>query len=530
MAINRRDFLKKTTTGIAGISILPFLPNPLLADIQKAGLLPRSAPELQGLSSASILAFVAAVEKENLGLHSLMVLRHGKVIAEGWWDPYSPNLKHTLFSLSKSFTSSAIGFAVTEGRLQIEDKVVSFFPEDKPADISPYLAAMRIQDLLTMTTGHDQDTIGPLLQQKEGGWVKKFLSLPVEHKPGTHFLYNTGATYMLSAILQKVTNQSVLQYLTPRLFQPLNITGADWESDPEGINTGGFGLRLKTEDIAKFGQLYLQKGKWNGKQLLPARWIEEATSFQVENNTSKTPAHEWNQGYGYQFWRCRHNAYRADGAMGQYCIVMPDQDAVVAMTGETHDMQAIMNQVWEHLLPGMKVSPLNQNKQAQATLNQKLNSLTLLPNKPVNPSSSVNNFSGKTFKLQDNALNAQAVSFTFIKNTCRFKLQDDKGENEIVCGLQDWVKGETRMPGNPPKFVQLKHPDDEAKVKVAAFGSWRDPNTFVMTWAFFETPHSDTITCHFQNDSVQLEFKNSIAVKAPSRAVARPVLEGHLAG
>jgi hypothetical protein len=178
----------------------------------------------------------------------------------------------------------------------------------------------------------------------------------------------------------------------------------------------------------------------------------------------------------------------------------------------------------------MKDSPLNQNKQAQATLNQKLSSLTLLPNKPVNPSSSVNNFSGKTFKLQDNALNAQAVSFTFIKNTCRFKLQDDKGENEIVCGLQDWVKGETRMPGNPPKFVQLKHPDDEAKVKVAAFGSWRDPNTFVMTWAFFETPHSDTITCHFQNDSVRLEFKNSIAVKAPSRAVARPVLEGHLAG
>ena len=526
----RRKFLLNIGTGVAGLSLFPWVPTNLLAAGNISGALPRSSPELQGMRSANILAYVEAVEKENLGVHSFMLVRHGNVIAEGWWDPYKPELKHTLFSLSKSFTSSAIGFAVSEGRIKIEDKVISFFPEDKPEMVSANLAAMRIKDLLTMTTGHEQDTIGPLIQEKEGGWVKKFLALPVERKPGSHFLYNTGATYMLSAILQKVTGQTVLDYLTPRLFQPLNITGADWENDPEGINTGGFGLRLKTEDIAKFGQLYLQKGQWNGKQLIPARWIEEATAFQVPNSISKTPAHEWNQGYGYQFWRCRHNAYRADGAMGQYCIVMPEQDAVVAMTGETHDMQAIMNKVWEHLLPAMQKPPITQDKKAKSALIKKMANLTLMPAKMAVTSPLVYTLSGKTFKLQENALKAHEVTFTFLKDTCNFKILDYKGEYNIVCGLNGWVKGSTLMPGNPPKFVQLKHPDDGLKSKVAAFGTWHDGKTFVMTWAFYETPHSDSVTCYFQNDTVRLEFKNSIAVKAPSRAGVRPVLEGKLTG
>ncbi|MDB5262040.1 MAG: beta-lactamase [Adhaeribacter sp.] len=528
MIADRRKFLKNISVGVAGISILPFLPHDLWAEGSKAGALPRSLPELQGLSSAHIQAFVEATEKQNLGLHSLMVVRHGKVIAEGWWDPYNADLPHTLFSLSKSFTSTAIGFAVAEGLLKTEDKVISFFPAEKPEKVSAHLAAMRLKDLLTMTSGHEKDTLGPLLLQKEGGWAEAFLSLLVEREPGTYFLYNTGATYMLSAILQRVTSKTVLNYLTPRLFQPLNITGADWENDPAGINTGGFGLRLKTEDIAKFGQFYLQKGKWNGKQLLPARWIDEATAFQVPNSPTQTPAHEWNQGYGYQFWRCRHNAYRADGAMGQYCIVMPEQDAVVAMTGETHDMQAIMNQVWEHLLPGLEKAPLPPNKSGQTALQQKLKNLTLLPAiNAIRPSPNFNS-SGKAYKLAENTLNAQSVSFNFDKNTCTFSLKDEQGEHTIICGLQKWVKGQTHMPGNPPKFIPLRNPLEDAKLKVAAFGTWQDPETFVMTWAFYDTPHSDQVTCHFKNDTVRLSFKNSIAVKSPGRAGVRPVLEGKL--
>jgi CubicO group peptidase (beta-lactamase class C family) len=253
MALNRRDFLKQTGVGIAAFSLVSWLPGAYANDLKRTSGLARSVPEVQGLSSRQILAFVEAVEKTNLGLHSLMIVRHGKVIAEGWWDPYKAELKHTLFSLSKSFTSTAIGFAVAEGILTVEDKVVSFFPEEKPADIGQNLAAMRIKDLLTMTTGHEKDTIGPLLGETECCWVKRFLSLPVEREPGTFFLYNTGATYMLSAILQKVTKTTLLDYLTPRLFKPLDIKGADWETDPDGIDTGGFGLRLTTDFYRRYG-------------------------------------------------------------------------------------------------------------------------------------------------------------------------------------------------------------------------------------------------------------------------------------
>ena len=179
--------------------------------------------------------------------------------------------------------------------------------------------------------------------------TRAFLSLPVE--PGTHFRYNTPATYMLSAMVQKATGQTVLDYLRPRLFDPLGITDATWDASKQGITLGGFGLRIKTEDIARFGQLYLQKGEWQGKQLCRPIGSPPATARQTSNGSS--PTSDWEQGYGYQFWRCRHGFYRGDGAFGQFCIVMPEQDAVVAITSGTRDMQAVLDKVWEHLLPAM---------------------------------------------------------------------------------------------------------------------------------------------------------------------------------
>ena len=157
---------------------------------------------------------------------------------------------------------------------------------------------------------------------------------------------------MLSAIVQKATGKTVLDYLKPRLFEPLGIEHPTWETSPQGISTGGYGLSIRTEDIAKFGQLYLQKGKWHGKQLVPAAWVEAATARQTSNGSN--PKSDWDQGYGYQFWRCRHGAYRGDGAFGQYCIVMPEQDAVIAITSGVKDMQAVLNLVWDKLLPAMQ--------------------------------------------------------------------------------------------------------------------------------------------------------------------------------
>ena len=309
------------------------------------------------MPSAAILGFVDAAEKNIDALHSLMVLRHGQVVAEGWWGPYRRDDPHMLFSLSKSFTSTAIGLAVAEGKLSLDDTVLSFFPEDAPAEPSENLKAMRVRDLLAMSTGHDADAIEPFPYTDPAvSQTRAFLALPVAHKPGTHFVYNTLATYMLSAIVQKVSGKPLVDYLRPRLFEPLGIRNPKWDATPKGVTLGGFGLSVTTEDIARFGQLYLQKGEWDGKRLLPAEWVAAATARQVSNGSN--PASDWEQGYGYQFWRCRHGAYRGDGAFGQYCIVMPEQDAVIAITCGVRDMQAVLNLVWEHLLPGMKAAPL----------------------------------------------------------------------------------------------------------------------------------------------------------------------------
>jgi CubicO group peptidase (beta-lactamase class C family) len=228
--------------------------------------------------------------------------------------------------------------------------------------MSENLKKLEIRHLLTMTSGHDVEPNHKNMAEGQD-WVEYFLSAPFVHEPGTFYLYNSMATYVLSAIVQKVTGEKVIDYLYPRLFRPLGIVGATWQESPQGINTGGWGLYLKTEDLAKMGQLFLQKGEWNGHQLLPVEWIEAASSAQVEslpagvrreNLKVKPKDSDWLQGYGYQMWRCRHNAYRADGAAGQYIIVMPDQNAVIAITANLGDMQAEINLVWKYLLPALK--------------------------------------------------------------------------------------------------------------------------------------------------------------------------------
>ena len=229
------------------------------------------------MSSSAILAFVEEAEQKIDALHSLMIVRHGRVVAEGWWAPYAATEPHQMYSLSKSFTSTAVGLAVAEGRLTVDDPVLSFFPDLAPAEPSANLQAMRVRDLLTMSTGHHDEDVRDFPYQSDENVVKLFLARPVSHKPGTFFFYNTPASYMLSAIVQKVTGQSVLDYLGPRLFEPLGIVDPTWDASKQGVSLGGFGLSVRTEDIARFGQLYLQRGEWQGKPLAPGGWVDTAT-------------------------------------------------------------------------------------------------------------------------------------------------------------------------------------------------------------------------------------------------------------
>lgn len=482
------------------------------SDVQTGNTLIRSYPEAEGVSSESIISFIRAIEASQHELHSFMFLRHGRVIAEGWWDPYKPELKHTLYSTSKSFTSTAVGFAVTENRIRVSDKVISFFPEYLPEEVPAFLADMEIRDLLTMSAGQVPDPTHSLTAS-DTNWIRGFLALPVVDDPGTKFLYNSMATYMLSAIVQKVTGEKIVDYLTTRLFEPLGISGMDWETDPAEINTGGWGLRLKTEDMAKFGKLYLNKGMWNGKQILPSSWIAEATTFQIDQmpgaEQAKRDSSDWLQGYCYQFWRSRHNAYRGDGAYGQYIIVMPDQDAVVAITSETSDMQKEINLVWEYLLPGIKGKKLPENPGAYEILASMLSGLKLSPGvaKPHPQVAAV--ITGRKYSFAPNARNVESISFSFADDICNVILTADKAVYPYWFGNGRWITGETTRPG-PNLFEKAQgHFKGLPPPKTACSYSWQDENTLDLILRYIESPHSETYTCRFEGDSIEVDLKIS---------------------
>jgi CubicO group peptidase (beta-lactamase class C family) len=451
--------------------------------------LPRSAPEAAGLPASAILKFIAAAEKHIDALHSLMLLRHGCVAAEGWWAPYAAGRPHLLFSLSKSFTSTAVGLAVAEGRLTVDDPVLSFFPNETPGRPSRNLADMRVRHLLSMSTGHAEDTTGFMVRRRDGDWARGFLSRPVKHQPGTHFVYNSGATYMLSAIVQRLTGMSLLDYLTPRLFEPLGIQGAAWESCPRGVNTGGWGLSVKTEDIARFGQLYLQKGEWEGRRLLPEAWVAEATSAQAP--FSAGGGNDWQQGYGYQFWRCQHGAYRGDGAFGQYCIVMPDQDAVLAITAGVKDMQAVLDLVWKHLLPAMQPGALPADAAAQDKLAGKLSSLALPPQRGRRSSPMAPRVSGAVYAFPANEQGLRSASLEFGKDGCTLAVTDRLGEHRIACGYGAWVTGTTAY-GSQPMHGGAPKPQ-----AVAASGAWTADDTFTIRACLCETPFIPALSFRF---------------------------------
>ena len=273
MPLNRRAFLNRVGLGAAAWAAVPAFPGRLLAGAPWRGNLPRSVPEAQGVDSNAISAFLAAWDRSREALHSephsFMMLRHGQVVAEGWWAPYRPGSVHLLHSLSKSFTSTAVGFAVAEGRLGIEERIAEVFPELIPQGAGGHLSQLRVRNLLTMSVGRSIDDYTGILQQDD--WVKEFLSLPIEKSPGSTFSYDNWASFMLSAVVQRRTDQALLDYLTPRFFDPIEAGKIDWEFGPHGINTGGWGLSAATETVAKLGQFYLRRGLWNGRPAVGAR-------------------------------------------------------------------------------------------------------------------------------------------------------------------------------------------------------------------------------------------------------------------
>ena len=483
--------------------------------------LPRATPESQGISSAAILDFVQAADSSIDAMHSVMLVRHGRVVAEGWWGPYDARTPHVLYSLSKSFTSTAVGLAVAEGKLTVDDEVLKFFPEEAPAQPSANLRAMRVRDLLRMSTGHQTEPsmfTGADSSLRDASWVKRALAHPVPFKPGTHFLYNSPATYLLSAIVQKATGQTVLDYLGPRLFTPLGIESPTWVASPQGITAGAYGLNVRTEDIAKLGQLYLQKGMWNGRQLVPAKWVEDATSRQTAHGSS--PRSDWDQGYGYQFWRSRHDTYRGDGAFGQYMFVLPQHDAVLAITSGVRDMQAVMNLVWDKLLPALSAAPLNENAAARAALETRLAALSM--RRPAGRASGplASRISGRWYDLASNERGVSAVSLDLSPRAPALLVRTAAGETRTPLGLGTWVRSRTGFANGIERMLSVP-----ANPQVAASGAWTADSTFTVKLVAPETPFYSTLTFRFDGDRVIVDGEQNASF-GPTK---QPRLEGTIA-
>jgi hypothetical protein len=420
-----------------------------------------------------------------------MVLRHGHVVAEGWWTPYAAGGLQLVYSLSKSFTATAAALAMGDGLLSLDEPVLSYFPELEGVVHHRRARAMLVRHLASMATGHLEDT-WPLVEGAPGtGPVERFLQLPPEQEPGSVFAYNQSATYVLAAIVQRVTGTTLTGYLRPRLFGPLGMAEARWQQDASGRQLGFTGLYTTTSAVARLGLLYLQGGMWQGRQLLPPGWAAEASRPHVATSNRRRPLGppepDWDQGYGYQFWVGRHG-YRGDGAFGQYCLVLPEQDVVIAITGQTPTMQRVLDMVWQHMLPAVSgPKALTGRGPAEQALAARLAALGLpAPAGLPEPPEGARGWAGTRFLPAGGRCEAQP-------SLGAVRLTAAGGAWQALIEEADWVLGVPFGPGSwssaRPRASTGEH------VPVAAAGGWGPDGELYFEVVFLETPHRLCISC-----------------------------------
>jgi len=462
--------------------------------------LERATPEAMGLSSQAILDFLKAAQKHEM--HSFMLLKGGKVVCERWWEPFSPNYRHQMFSVSKSFTSTAIGMAVDEGLLTVDTLLADIFTtefEQIGQKMDDEIRGMTIKNLLTMSTGMEYeawDSARELWETAQGATanhIVSFLSGHVKENPGQVFRYSTIATFMLSAAITRLTGQTVRDYLQPRLFEPLGITDLYWRTDEgSGASVGGFGLNITTESLAKFGQFLLQKGMWKGKQLVSQAWIEEATAKHIDNSNERTG--DWALGYGYQFWRCSpEGAYRGDGMFGQYCIVLPNENIVIAATSNG-DMQQVLDLFWD-LIDNFKKMPADANAEKELDAYTNFTHLTLEEATEAYPT-----FMAE-YKMEQGSFSS--ISFDFDGKECIMAVYQGGNKNpnaafRFVNG--QWTKGAApHLTPFPPYYPERIN-------RVAAKGDW-NKQTFTTTTWFYESACKDQYRFTFNKDEITFEMR-----------------------
>ena len=449
----------------------------------------RVKPQTVGVSPKGIINFLDSIIEKQINLHSFMLLRHGKVVAEGYYRPFNKEYVHNIFSVSKSVTSAAIGIAIGEGLITLEDRVIDFFEEKIKKGVHPYTAEMKIKHLLAMATVHNGST-----NKDVNDWVKTFLNTMPSHLPGTVFAYDTTGTHTLCAILQKQTGMTVNEYLRSRLFDPIGIGPIEWESCHMNINKGGSGIKCTTEDLARFGQLYLQKGLWEGKQVLPKAWVELSTTRHIDTSNTKVML-EGKNGYAYHFWRARHNAYCAFGMGGQFVVVVPEKDVVFVSTANTllyrDGHQMILDSFWENIYPSILASVILEEDNIYIEMQQRLEQLELILPIGKNSVALEGAISNRRIKLDENCLEYGTCQFIFKGSDSRLIFFKGDERKDIKFGMGSWVIGIEPFFG----------------LKSAASATWVDEKTCIIHIQAFDVMQMLIITCHFEEDYIVIQIQ-----------------------
>lgn len=423
-------------------------------------------PSAAGVDARGLSAFLDALDAHPaIRPHGLVVLRDGMRIAAGWWTPYSAERRQLVYSLSKSFTSTAVGLARAEGLLDLDATVLSYFPELDAEIVDPRSRRMTVRNLAAMSSGHTADTIDLVLALGPDDPVRTFLLLPPEEEPGTVFAYNQLCTYTLAAIVQRLTGASLVDYLRPRLFDPLGIGEVAWIEHPAGRDIGFSGLHTTTEAVARLGELYRRGGLWGDRRLLEADWVEQATRRWIA--TPPVPGGpDWGLGYGFQFWMSQHG-FRGDGAFGQFCVVVPESGLVVAITAETPDAQAVLTPLWELLLPALAGPGNPADDEALASRLSGLALPAATGGLPADPAAWV----GRSASAVSGDAEVTALRVLH-DDGWRLEITDPDGVLTVPFGIGEWRTSES---------AALPH---------AASGGWDARGALIAEVVFLDTPHT----------------------------------------
>ena len=470
---------------------------------KETGALTKASPESQGVSSEAIISFMDELERGGMNMHSFMLIKNGKVLAECYWPFFNADKKHRMYSVSKSFTSVAIGMMIDEGRISLDDKVADFFPEYLPDNPNPYILQATVRHLLMMSTFNESTSYN----QYDKDWVATFFQDSREkHEPGTLFKYDTAATVVLCAIIEKLTGKPILDYMRP-VFDETGISKDIWcIKSPDGRSWTGSGIMCTTSDFARLALLCMNKGEWNGKQLISREYMEEATSFQIDNGSRNGT--ELSFGYGYQFWCLRDGGFACNGMGSQLALCLPSQNLILITTADNQAIQNSTNFIIEaffRLAAKTEKTALPENTKAQKILQDKISAVTspLLSGAYTTTNAALH--SGKRYTMKDNSMGIKWMSVDIASEKCTLNYENNTGEHSIILGMGEYI-----FQKFPEKYYGIQIGTEDSNYDSVATGAWQDENTLSgVLYSIDDYLGSIYLTLSFSKDKLNVSMKKT---------------------